>query len=135
MQDVNSNQVADLLLDTFTVAWVTDETCIDTVFLPDMSNTNFVKTMGNGDETFTINLPNRESTVIGTPLYCGDINPSYLLTTGGTDLTITVQPVTSSISIEIVVQDPDYDLTPGGTVKNLDLTVTLADYTFVTVTF
>ena len=49
VQDTNFSQVADLLLDTFTVAWVPDETCVDTVFLPDMSNTNFVKTMGNGD--------------------------------------------------------------------------------------
>jgi len=117
------------------VAWVADETCTDTVFLPDMSNTNFIKTMGVGDETFTIDLPNRESTVNGSPLLCGDINLSYLLTTGGTDPTISVQPVASSTSVNIVVQDPDYTLTPGGTVKSLDLTGTLVDYSGVTITF
>ena len=41
----------------------------------------------------------------------------------------------SSISIDIVVQDPDYTITPGGTVKNLDLTATLVDHSGVTITF
>jgi len=100
-----------------------------------MSNTNFIKTMGTGDVTYTINLPNRESTVSGNPLLCGDIAPTYQLTTGGTDPTITVMPVASSISLMIIVQDPDYYVTPGGTVKNLDIMASLASYGGVTVTF
>ena len=118
-QDVAGSPVSEESLGIFTVAWIPDETCAQTILLPDLNTISFSKVMESGSENAQFVIPNRKALTAGDPVYCGLTTATNYTRKIEQDIVpyLQISPINAPEGdrINLIIGDPDIQFMAGGT--------------------